>query len=58
MPMTPAPVGSFVRFLIGFLIFISVSFGVTIAVNTYASSQDAQHQTAAAQEAMLKQANQ
>jgi len=54
--MTPAPVGSFVRFLIGFLTFITVSFGVTIAVNTYATAHDAQQQTAAAEQAMLKPA--
>lgn len=53
--MNQAPVGSFVRFLVGFLTFISVSFGVTIAVNVYASTQDAESQAAAALSAMLKQ---
>lgn len=53
--MTPTPVGSFVRFLVGFLTFISVSFGVTIAVNTYASARDASQQASAAKALMLTQ---
>ena len=52
--MQPAPVGSFVRFTVGFLTFITVSFGVTIAANTYAMHRDAQQQTASALQAMLK----
>jgi hypothetical protein len=52
--MNPAPVGSFVRFLVGFLTFISVSLGVTVAVNSVAVAQDAQHQQAAAFSALLK----
>ena len=55
--MQPAPVGSFVRFTVGFLTFITVSFGVTIAVNTYAMHQDAQRQTASAFEAMIAPAH-
>ncbi len=50
--MEPA-VGSFFKFALGFLIFISVSFGVTYAVNTYAAAQDAESQAAAALSAML-----
>lgn len=46
--MQPSPVGSFVRFVIGFLTFLSVSFGVTYAVNIYATAQDMEKQTAAA----------
>lgn len=53
--MTPAPVSSFVRFTVGFLTFISVSFGVTIAVNTYAMARDDAQQAAAAKAAMLEQ---
>jgi len=55
--MNPSPVGSFARFTIGFLIFISVSLGVTIAVNSYTSTQDTEHQTATAIQAMLEQEN-
>ena len=52
--MQQTPLGSFARFLIGFTLFISVSFGVTLAVQTYASGQDAAHQQAAAAAAMLE----
>jgi hypothetical protein len=52
--MTPAPLGSFFRFVIGFMLLISISFGVTYAVQKYAISQQAQQQTAAALQAMLK----
>lgn len=44
---------SFFRFVIGFLTFICVSFGVTFAVNVYSNSQQTQQQTASAFEAML-----
>lgn len=54
--MNPAPVGSFVKFSLGFLVFISISFGVTIAVNTYTVAQTGEEQAAAAIAAMLKQA--
>lgn len=46
--MNPTPASSFVRALVGFLTFITVSFGVTIAVNTYASAQDREQAAAAA----------
>ena len=46
--------GSFFRFFIGFVVFLSVSFGVTFAVNVYATKQDAQRQAAAALQALLK----
>lgn len=45
--------GSFFRFVLGFLVFLSVFFGVTIAVNRIAANQEAQQQAAAAQAAML-----
>ncbi|MBI5457022.1 hypothetical protein HY969_04775 [Candidatus Kaiserbacteria bacterium] len=48
-----SPVGSFMRFVVGFSVFISVSFGVTYAVNTYTAMQEKEKQTAAAFEAML-----
>ena len=44
---------SFFRFTIGFLVFIGLSFGITIAVNTYTAQQAAEQQTAAALQAML-----
>lgn len=46
-------VGSFLKFSIGFMVFISISFGVTIAVNAYSQKQQAERQTAAALQAML-----
>ena len=55
MGMEPTPVGSFTRFAFGFLLFISISFGVTFAVQTYAAGQDAAKQQAAAAAAMLEQ---
>jgi hypothetical protein len=55
--MKPSPFGSFAKFTIGFLVFISISLGVTIAVNSYASQQDQSHQTAAVFQALLKQQN-
>ena len=55
MGMEPTPVGSFTRFAFGFLLFISISFGVTFAVQTYATSQDAAKQQAASAAAMLEQ---
>ena len=54
--MAPSPVGSFTRFLFGFTLLISISFGVTFAVQKYASGQDAQKQQAAALSAMLEEA--
>jgi len=52
--MSPSPVGSFMRFFIGFSVFISLSFGITFAVQKYATSQDAAKQQAAAAAAMLE----
>ena len=49
------PTGSFLKFLLGFLTFIGLSFAVTFSVNTYTTSQDAAHQTASAIQAMLEQ---
>jgi len=53
--MESAPLSSFLRFFIGFMLFISMSFGVTFAVNSYTASQEKTQQTAAALQAMLKQ---
>lgn len=51
--MRPSPTGSFFKFTIGFLVFISVSFGVTFAVNSYTLQQYKIEAAAAAQQAML-----
>jgi len=47
------PTGSFLRFVIGFLTLISVSFVVTFTVNKYATAQESSRQAAAAIQAML-----
>lgn len=54
--MSPQPVSEFFKFTLGFLVFISVSFGVTFAVNSYTVAQTADQQAAAAIQAMLKPA--
>jgi len=45
--MRPSSTGNFFKFTLGFLLFISLSFGLTYAVNTY-STQQQQAQAAAA----------
>lgn len=52
--MQPTPTSSFFRFVIGFLVFITVFFGVTIAVSKISASEDAAQQAAAAEALMLK----
>ena len=47
---------SFLRYLTGFLLFISASLGVTYVVNVYAGKKDAIQAAAAAKAAMLRQA--
>lgn len=37
------------------MLFISLSFGITFAVDRYANSQDTERQTAAALQALLRQ---
>ena len=54
--MQPSSVGSFFKFTLGFLVFISVSFGVTFAVNSMAQAKDASQAAAAAITHMLKEA--
>jgi hypothetical protein len=49
----PSPVSSFLRFVVGFSVFLSVSFGVTYTVNTISEKQEMERQTAAALQAML-----
>jgi hypothetical protein len=53
--MHPSPTSSFFHFVIGFLVFICVFFGVTIAVSKVAAQQEVQQQAAAAEAAMLQQ---
>ncbi len=48
------PAGTFLRFVLGFLVFISVSFVVTFFVSTYGIEQEEAEQTAAAVQAMLE----
>ena len=43
---------SFFNFLLGFLMFISLSFVITYAVHSYTIAKDAHEQTAAAFEAL------
>jgi hypothetical protein len=49
-----SPLQSFLRFVVGFSVFISVSFGVTYAVNTYTVMQEKEKQTAVAFAAMIQ----
>lgn len=44
---------SFSKFTLGFLLFISMSFGLTFAVTRYELAQQAKSQSAAALQAML-----
>ena len=53
--MQPSPVGSFAKFTVGFFIFISFSFGITYAVNSYTLAQQKAQETAAARAALLGQ---
>ncbi len=46
-------VGSFTRFLLGFVVFLSVSFGLTYAVSVYARIEGQKAETAAAYQAMV-----
>ena len=53
--MDQTPVGSFTRFFFGFTLLITISFGLTFAVQKYAGGQDAERQQAAAAASMLSQ---
>jgi len=48
-----SPVNSFLRYVLGFLLFISISFGVTFGVNALATRQTAAAQQAAALQALI-----
>ena len=52
--MNSSPVSSFTRFFFGFTLLISISFGVTFAVQKYTVGRDAGEQQAAAVAAMLE----
>lgn len=53
MQPQPSPIGTFFRFVLGFLLFISASFILTYAVNSYAHARDLSEQAAAARALML-----
>jgi hypothetical protein len=46
--MSESPVNSFLRFFAGFVLFISLSFGITFSVNSYTTKRDAQRAAASA----------
>jgi len=52
--MRPTPTSSFVRSVIGFAVFLSISFGVTYAVNTMTAEETREEQVAAAAARMLE----
>jgi hypothetical protein len=52
--MRRSPTGSFFKFVIGFLVFISVFFGVTFAVQHISANEQSAQQAAAAEAEMLK----
>ena len=52
--MQPSPTGSFLKFTFGFVTFLVLSFGLTLAVSSYTKTKDAE-QAAAAAEAMMLQ---
>ena len=51
--MPEKSVNSFLRFTLGFLGFIGISFGVTFAVNSYSAQQTAAANQAAAFQALV-----
>jgi len=51
--MQQSPTSSFLKFLTGFMVFISLSFGITYAVNSYTISQTKLQAAAAAQTALF-----
>lgn len=52
--MRPSPTGSFLKFVFGFVTFLVVSFGLTLAVSGYTKTQGAEQAAAAAEALMLK----
>jgi len=53
--MQETPVASFMHFFLGFLVFISLSVGLTVFVNSYTIKQAGDQQAAAAKALMLEQ---
>ncbi len=51
----PTPAGSFIKFLTGFLTLITLSFGLTYAVNSYATARATTQAAAAAKAKMLEE---
>ena len=51
--MDPTPSESFLKFLFGFFVFIGLSLGLTLAVNTYTTQQIAAANQAAALHALV-----
>jgi hypothetical protein len=49
----PTPLDSFLRFVLGFFVFIGVSFGVTYGVTVYTAQQTAAANQATALQALL-----
>ncbi|MCI0558982.1 MAG: hypothetical protein MN733_10840 [Nitrososphaera sp.] len=52
--MRDTPIQSFSKFLLGFVVFISMSVGLTLLVNAYTPKQGAQQHAAAAMALMLE----
>ncbi len=55
--MGGAPLNSFLKFAIGFMVFVSLSLGLTFAVSSYTASRDEAQQTAATLHALLGEEN-
>ncbi len=53
--MTERGANSFVKFTLGFTVFIALSFGLTYAVSTYSIAQERERQVGAAFRAMTGQ---
>lgn len=52
--MQRSPTGSFLKFTFGFITFLVVSFGLTLAVSNVSKAENAQQQAAAAEALILK----
>jgi len=52
--MQKSPTGSFLKFTFGFVTFLVLSFGITVAVSDYTKAQNIQQQAAAAEALMLQ----
>ena len=51
--MTQRGANSFLKFTLGFTVFIALSFGLTYAVSTYSIAKEREEQVGAAYQAML-----